>query len=242
MSPFTVPSELCQAQFQWTGVQASFPCGFPADEASDLLVQYQPNAGGVSTLPLGVAYTVTLDPVSGDVTIVVVAMPDNGPGIVTVTRNTPATQSTQFNNLDTYQADPITALFSQMAMIGAECKRRLTALEEVAFGAPVPPANFTTGVRAQRSIKSAADLPIRSTDSILNILIAAPLAITAPLATTRVGAPLTFKNLSGSTAVATINATAPDNFDALPSVPLAPGAELTGIPANDGVNSGYAIG
>jgi len=40
MNTFTVPTETCQALFSWTGVQTSFPCGFPALDETALLVQY----------------------------------------------------------------------------------------------------------------------------------------------------------------------------------------------------------
>lgn len=99
----------------------------------------------------------------------------------------------------------------------------------------------TSAPRNQRSIASAADLPILATDSILNIGITVALAITAPLASTRAGAPLTFKNLAASTATVTLSPTAPDEFDALTSVQIAPQQALTIVPANDGVNTGYEI-
>lgn len=95
--------------------------------------------------------------------------------------------------------------------------------------------------RNQRSITSAANLPITATDSILNIGITAPLSITAPLASTRSGAALTFKNLASSTATVTLSPTAPDEFDALTSILIAPQQALTIVPANDGVNTGYEI-
>lgn len=94
----------------------------------------------------------------------------------------------------------------------------------------------------QRSITSSADLPIQATDQILNIGITVPLTIPVPLASTRAGVSFIFKNLSSSTAVATITATSPDHFDALSSIPLSPGAEARIRPAYDDVNSGYAIG
>jgi len=310
MTAFTVPTEACQAQFQWTGVQTSFPCGFPALEATDLLVQYAPasatasfqgvitgavltvsnltagalgpgsmlsgtgvaagtevlaegsGSGGngtytlnqsqnvaleamtasapTETLALGVHYTVTLDPLSSVATIVPVAMPDNGPGVVTVTRNTPATQSTQFNNLDSYQQDALTANFDRAEMGIAELKRRVTSLEAVAFGAPVLPPSFNYGTRTQRSITSAANLPIVAADAILNINAATDLTPAVPAASTRNGAPLTFKNLPGSH-VQTLERTGADTFDGQVTYPLAAGSSVTLVPYNDGVNTGYAI-
>lgn len=96
-------------------------------------------------------------------------------------------------------------------------------------------------IRNQRSISSAASLPITPVDSRLNIGITVALAVPVPLASSRGGAPLTFKNLVSSTAVATLNATSPDGFDTFPSIQLAPGQAITLVPADDGVNSGYEI-
>jgi|SRR5579884_1158972 len=313
---FTVPSEACQAQFTWTGVQASFPCGFPALAATDLLVQYASGgaaanftgsiAGGVltvsavtngvlgpgaqisgagvapgttitgfgsgtgnvgtytvniaqtvaslvgpepmtaspsqQTLALGVHYSVTLDPVSGNATVVPVAMPDGGPGTVTVTRVTAATQALQLSNLDSYQADPLTAAFDRAEMGIAELKRRIAALELTAYGAtPAPPPVLAVNlVASQRAITAAGNLPLVAADAVLTINAAADLAIRVPLASTRAGAPLTFKNKPGSH-LQTLMATAPDTFDGDASYQLIGGAAVTLRPANDGVNAGYNI-
>lgn len=104
-----------------------------------------------------------------------------------------------------------------------------------------PVAGVGSAPPNQRSISGSGSLPILLSDNILNIGISAPLTIAVPLAIGRGGSILTFKNLASSTAVATIVPTAPDEFDTLTSVPLSPGASITIIPANDGVNSGYEI-
>lgn len=95
--------------------------------------------------------------------------------------------------------------------------------------------------RNQRSISGAGSLPVQPIDSMLNIGITTPLAIAVPLASNRGGTPLTFKNLASSTALATLSPTSPDTFDTYTSIPLAPGQGITLVPANDGINSGYAI-
>lgn len=97
-------------------------------------------------------------------------------------------------------------------------------------------------IRIQRSIAGPGDLPIQPLDSILNIDISSNLTIVTPLASLRGGFPLTFKNLATSVATATITATSPDEFDLLPDIPLGPGGSITLWPADDNVNSGYAIG
>lgn len=94
--------------------------------------------------------------------------------------------------------------------------------------------------RLQRSITGAGQLPITGIDMILNLNAAADLAPPVPLAVTRNGVPLTFKNLPGSH-VQTITATAPDTFDGEAQWPLQPGASVTLVPYNDGVNAGYGI-
>lgn len=241
---FTVPSEACQAQFQWTGVQASFPCGFPALAAADLQVQFV--SSGVTppvaqTLGLGVAYTVTLDGNSGNATVnpISAGMPA-GTGTVTITRNTLAEQATLFSNLESYQADALTALFDRAMMVAAECKRRLAALEQVAFGSAVVPPAYLLEAKPQRAISGSANLPVQSTDSILNVNVTSGgFVVPVPPANTRAGAPLTFKQVFGGSAY-TLVATLPDTLDGLTSVTVSGAVTLR--PYNDGINGGYAIG
>lgn len=94
--------------------------------------------------------------------------------------------------------------------------------------------------RVQRSITTIGSLPIVATDSILNINNAGNLAPVVPLASTRNGAPLTFKNLPGSH-LQTLTQTAPDTLEGQNTLPLNPGASITLVPYNDGVNTGWAI-
>jgi len=311
MPVFTVPSEACEAQFIWTGVQGSFPCGFPALEASDLVVTYSSGqnaafqgqingnvltvsamtsgalavgseisdgsvhvavgteitapgsgAGGAGTyvvqpaqtvaaeamtatpqaqtLQLGVHYTVALDALSGNATVTPIAMPDNGPGTVTITRATSAVQGLQLNDLDSYAADPLTAAFDRAMMCIAELKRRASVLESVAGISSGAVVINALGGRPQRSITAAGNLPVTAGDSILNINAAADLTPVVPAASTRSGAPLTFKNLPGSH-LQTLERASTDTFDGQTTYQLAAGAEVTLTPYNDGVNSGYAI-
>lgn len=101
------------------------------------------------------------------------------------------------------------------------------------------------GVLAQRSIRTNADLPIRSTDVILNLGISAPLAVSIPVASTRVGLPLRFQDVTGSWAAGTsvtFSRSGTDQFDGANTVvaSLKYGwIEFT--PLNDGINSGYKI-
>jgi hypothetical protein len=101
----------------------------------------------------------------------------------------------------------------------------------------VPLSALAAGARPQRAINGAGNLPITASDSILNIVIAAPLTITVPPSASRAGAPLTFKNSAFSTAVATLAATVPEGFDGQADLTLAPGQSTTILPVNDGVNN-----
>jgi hypothetical protein len=94
--------------------------------------------------------------------------------------------------------------------------------------------------RTQRSITSSGALPIIAGDSILNINAASDLTPIVPLASGRMGSPLTFKNLPGSH-TQTLTRTSPDTFDGATTVSLVAGAAVTLVPYNDTVNSGYAI-
>lgn len=105
---------------------------------------------------------------------------------------------------------------------------------------PVSGSGSTGSARNQRSITTGADLPILTSDSILNINAATDLVPFVPLGGPRVGAPLTFKNLPAS-AAQTLTATSPNTFDGETSLVLQPGASLTLVPYNDSVNAGYAI-
>jgi hypothetical protein len=99
----------------------------------------------------------------------------------------------------------------------------------------------TATAQTQRSITSSAQLPIIGTDSILNINNVADLIPIVPLASSRLGAPLTFKNLPGSH-TQTLTRTSPDTIDGATTYSLIAGAFVTLVPYNDGVNAGYAVG
>jgi hypothetical protein len=95
------------------------------------------------------------------------------------------------------------------------------------------------GARPQRSVTGA--FSVLSSDSTININSpGSDLVPLIPAALSRLGIPLTFKNLPGSHAQ-TLTRTAPDTFDGLTTYTLNSGASVTLVPYNDGVNSGYAI-
>lgn len=146
---------------------------------------------------------------------------------------TPNANPVQANASGTFPSIFMTSAAYKVVLTDSEFNQIWTADPVNGILPPSPPT--------QRAIRNSGDLPIRSTDQLLNIGITVNLAITVPLANTRAGQPFTFKNLQSSTAVATLSPTSPDEFDALTSIQLAPGQAITFVPANDGVNSGYMI-
>lgn len=96
------------------------------------------------------------------------------------------------------------------------------------------------GAKAQRSITTGAQLPIQGTDQILNINAATDLTPTAPLASGRAGAPITFNNITGSHSQ-TVGRTGADTFNGQNSFIVGGGSTVTITPYNDGVNAGYFL-
>jgi hypothetical protein len=97
----------------------------------------------------------------------------------------------------------------------------------------------------QRAIASAGNLPIATTDVILNFNLGAVLTATVPLATSRNGVPLVFvdASMNFSTNTLTLNRTGSDTFSSLTTIVMnVNGQSLRLVPFNDGVNTGYWIG
>lgn len=119
---------------------------------------------------------------------------------------------------------------------GATDKRCTTG--QIAFlGAGITPA----GARPQRSITSITSLPLRVSDAILNCNLAAPLTVTVLASQPRNGLAFTFKVLPASGNSLTLIPTGTDTFDGQTSLVVPPGASVTLMPYNDGVNLGYGI-
>jgi hypothetical protein len=98
--------------------------------------------------------------------------------------------------------------------------------------------------RTQRSIVNAGQAAITAADQILNLNLTASLVITLPSYLTRLGNPLTFKDVSLLNGAAfhaqTFAAAAGEKIDGNASVPLnQPGQAITLVPMNDGVNAGW---
>jgi hypothetical protein len=106
-------------------------------------------------------------------------------------------------------------------------------------------SNFTelyNLTRTQRSVTSA--ITVVATDQIINCNITGATSVTLPLASSRAGQPLTFKDVGGKFALnpLTINRTSPDTIEGLTSLTLSNNyAAVTLWPCNDGVNAGWFI-
>ena len=104
----------------------------------------------------------------------------------------------------------------------------------------VPLSVLVEAARPQRAIHVAGDLPLRNTDTILNINAVIDLVPVVPLAAAWLGGDLTFKNLIPSHNQ-TLTPTAPDTFDGFANRLLVGGASMTLRKYNDGVNAGWGI-
>jgi hypothetical protein len=98
------------------------------------------------------------------------------------------------------------------------------------------------GARGQRSV-TATPIIVASTDQILTCNINSAVASTLPLASSRNGVPLTFKEVGGHAVNYTFTPTAPDTIDGGGAyVGISnPHGWVTFVPFNDGVNSGWMI-
>jgi hypothetical protein len=103
-------------------------------------------------------------------------------------------------------------------------------------------ATQVLGVRKQRAV-TASPIVVNPTDNIINCNIAGTASCTLPLASSRSGRPVTFKDLGQAAAhPITITTTSPDLIDGLPSFVLSNNyAAITLVPFNDGVNAGWSI-
>jgi hypothetical protein len=97
-------------------------------------------------------------------------------------------------------------------------------------------------VRAQRSV-TATPIVVGPTDQILNCNINAPAACTLPLAASRQGVPLTFKEVGGHAVNYTFTPAGGDTIDGGGAMIGIAGARgyITFVPFNDGVNTGWAV-
>jgi hypothetical protein len=96
--------------------------------------------------------------------------------------------------------------------------------------------------RKQRAV-TTSPIMVTPTDEILNCNIPAVATCTLPLASSRNGAPLTFKDLGqASTHNITITPAGSDHIDGLTSITLNNNYQaVTLVPFNDGVNSGWSV-
>ena len=98
------------------------------------------------------------------------------------------------------------------------------------------------GSRLQRFV-TASPIVIAPTDQVINSKIIGAAACQLPLASTRSGIPVTFKDLGAAAAnPIAITTTAPDLIDGLSSFIIGNNYQgVTFVPVTDGVNGGWAI-
>ena len=105
----------------------------------------------------------------------------------------------------------------------------------------IPLTSLPVAARLQRSI-TAGPVVVSLNDQILNLNLTSSLTITLPGYVSRLGVPLTFKDV-GRQATAnpiTLAAAAGEFIDGNASIPLNTNAQsITLVPANDGVNTGW---
>lgn len=137
----TVATQVARVTRAWTGVEGSFVAGFPAQHVDHVAVHYTDALDVTTLLVRGVHFSASLDPTSDNYTAVPLAMPA-APGTVTLTRNTPALQSTKFPNLQAFDPAVLERLFDAAAMRAAEFKGA------IADGTPLPVVVGASGTDA----------------------------------------------------------------------------------------------
>lgn len=120
----TVATEARYAERSWTGVETSFTPGFRALDLTHVSVKYRNSQSVVSDLTRGVHFNTTVDS-AGNVTITPLSLPQ-APGMLLITRRTPAVQETDFANLETFDPAVHTRLHDAAAMRDAELFDEIT--------------------------------------------------------------------------------------------------------------------
>ncbi len=147
----TVGTESSHAEFVYTGVEANFPAGFPAQDVNDIAVWHVSNASPPVITPLlnGINVNVTIDPATELVTVTAIAgqVPAVA-GTIVIDRVTPGTQDTNFANLGGFSAATHQKLHDAEAMRDDEAKYRLGRAILVPTNETMP---FTLPAKALRA-------------------------------------------------------------------------------------------
>lgn len=103
-------------------------------------------------------------------------------------------------------------------------------------------SSITAGARTQRAI-TTSPITIMTNDQILNCSIGTAATCALPTAASRVGVPLTFKDLGQASAHnITITPAGGETIDGLATIKLTNNFQtLTLVPLNDGTNAGWAV-
>lgn len=121
----TVASDNAYRELTWTGVETSFNPQFTAERVEDVGVSYQDILGNVSPLVRGTHFNVTLDG-DNNVTVTPASMPVasvSSPGTLLIERNSQVLQSTDFDNLEDFDANVHETLFDRCIRLAGEFRR-----------------------------------------------------------------------------------------------------------------------
>ncbi len=122
----TVATEASYAELVYTGAETLFTPGFAAQAASHVTVGYFDAEGLLVALTPGVHFSAAIDG-TGAVTVTRLAFPvasADAPVTIAIERVTPATQGTDFENLERYDASVHERLADADAMRAAELRNR----------------------------------------------------------------------------------------------------------------------
>jgi hypothetical protein len=124
----TVETELCRVERTWTGVETQFSTGFKAKAKAYVKVGVKQDApADPLALALGTHFDVAL--AADDLaTVLPLALP-TPPLTLVIERQTPATQTTKFEDLGRYSADVHGDLHDLSAMRDAELGQRMAGFE-----------------------------------------------------------------------------------------------------------------
>jgi hypothetical protein len=137
----TVTTEVSRATFDWTGVETSFACGFPALAAADLDVFFTTPAGATTTLVLGVNYDVSLASGTRLATVTPLVIPA-AEGTISIERSTPATVLEVLTDGQEYSLEVIQLMHDRAALIAAEYRTALARALRLPPGIELGNGNF----------------------------------------------------------------------------------------------------
>lgn len=122
----TIASELAEASFDWTGVETSFACGFPARRKADVSARFINASGAEATLTRDLHFSVALASETRIVTVTPLALPP-APGRVTIRRDSVFKQAVVFEEGVAVASDTHELLHDDHVMRDQELRRDVAA-------------------------------------------------------------------------------------------------------------------